>query len=275
LLSTIVLLVLSACTDESPLVPDDSLVMLRAYLFAGQPVTEIRLTAALPLGSEDSTAPTIDDAQVTLTKDGGRYLLEPTSGRPGFYHYAGSDLVVETGDEFGIEVAYYGKLATATTTVPPAPVQIGANPEELVVEPLGSGGFGFGRGFMDDTTAIQVTWQNDDGGSYYVALENVETDPEPIDDFSDDFPGGGQFERVRFVSIPVSNEEYRITGRSVTYYGRHLVTVYRVNPEYVDLFLTRNQDSRDLNEPLTNVAGGLGIFTAFNSDSTFIEVVSE
>ena len=41
--------------------------------------------------------------------------------------------------------------------------------------------------------------------------------------------------------------------------------MYRVNREYADLYNNRVQDSRDLNEPPSNISGGLGIFSAFNS----------
>jgi hypothetical protein len=117
-----------------------------------------------------------------------------------------------------------------------------------------------------------VTWSNPDGESYYVTLENIEIDPEPVFEPPDGFENRRP---VRFVSVPVNSEEYRITRRSVEFFGTHKVKVYRVNQEYVDLYISRNQDSQDLNEPLTNVINGLGIFTAFNSDSTFIEVVAE
>jgi hypothetical protein len=70
-------------------------------------------------------------------------------------------------------------------------------------------------------------------------------------------------------------DEYRITRINVTNLGLHRVNVYRVNQEYADLYRSRNQDSRDLNEPLTNIANGLGVFTAFNSDSVFFRVVQE
>ena len=35
------------------------------------------------------------------------------------------------------------------------------------------------------------------------------------------------------------------------------------------------QDSRDLNEPPTNIVNGLGIFSAFNSMNVFFEVQKE
>jgi len=58
----------------------------------------------------------------------------------------------------------------------------------------------------------------------------------------------------------------------MTHLGKHRVKVYRVNQEYADLYQSRNQDSRDLNEPLTNIVNGLGVFSAFNSDSVFFEL---
>ena len=39
----------------------------------------------------------------------------------------------------------------------------------------------------------------------------------------------------------------------MTHLGKHRVKVCRVNQEYADLYQSRNQDSRDLNEPLTNI----------------------
>lgn len=60
---------------------------------------------------------------------------------------------------------------------------------------------------------------------------------------------------------------------SITHYGLHRVRVYRVNQEYADLYDTRQQDSRDLNEPLTNIVNGLGIFSAFNSNEIYFTAV--
>jgi len=40
------------CTNESPLSSGSDLVVVRAYLFAGEPVTDIQITGTLPLGSE-------------------------------------------------------------------------------------------------------------------------------------------------------------------------------------------------------------------------------
>jgi hypothetical protein len=58
-------------------------------------------------------------------------------------------------------------------------------------------------------------------------------------------------------------------------YGRHRAKIYRVNQEYADLYESREQDSRNLNEPLTNVKNGLGVFTAVTCDSIFFKVLKK
>ena len=59
----------------------------------------------------------------------------------------------------------------------------------------------------------------------------------------------------------------------IEHLGKHEIKVYKVNQEYVDLYESREQDSRDLNEPLTNIEGGLGVFSAFNYETVYIEII--
>jgi len=54
---------------------------------------------------------------------------------------------------------------------------------------------------------------------------------------------------------------------TLTHYGQH-----RVNDEYADLYEGLEQDSRDLNEPPSNIHGALGVFSAFSADSAFFRV---
>jgi hypothetical protein len=103
--SAIVLLVIllaAACTEKTLFVPQADLVVVRGYLYANEPVTEIQLSSTLGLGSEDSIGPPISDAVVKLIKGGKTYQLEPTPGRAGYYNYPGTDLSVNTGDNFRI-----------------------------------------------------------------------------------------------------------------------------------------------------------------------------
>jgi len=69
------------------------------------------------------------------------------------------------------------------------------------------------------------------------------------------------------VTAPTNENRYRISRFDLAHYGRYNVRVYHVNQEYANLYYSHQPDSLDLNEPLTNVENGLGIFSAFASSS--------
>ena len=117
---------------------------------------------------------------------------------------------------------------------------------------------------------MTVIWDEDPEALFYVVVENIEDGPTPIES---GFPGGRK--PGRFVFPPTNRNDYRLNAMTFTHYGTHIVKVYRVNQEYADLYGSRNQDSRDLNEPLTNISGGLGIFSAFSSVSAVFIVTPQ
>ena len=54
-----------------------------------------------------------------------------------------------------------------------------------------------------------------------------------------------------------------------------MVTLYKINQDYVSLFETAVQDGTELNEPPSNIINAFGIFTAFASDTVSFEIVRE
>lgn len=258
----------AGCTKDYPLVPDSDLVVVQAYLYANEPVRDIRLTSTLPLDADTTKAPPINDASITLIKDGQRYNLIPSPGDSGYYHYPGEDLRVAENDRFELEIDYRDRLISAQTVVPQAPAGLSLSGTKVTV-PDFSGGFGFPDRSLMDSLAVEVFWENRDQSLFFIVLDNVDENPVEID------PGfGGGFRLpIRFISQPLNRESFRLNFRMFTHLGRHRLKLYRINQEYVDLYESRQQDSRDLNEPLTNIKNGLGVFSAFNSDSVFFEVV--
>jgi len=259
-----------SCTKESPLSAGSDLVVVRAYLFAGEPVTDIQITGTLPLGSEETEAPPINDAQVALIKDGRQYDLTLSPGDSGYYHYTGNDLLVEQGDVFEIDVVHNDKVATGKAVVPAPPEDLALSSTTLYIPTEIT--FPFDPA-LDSTSSITVSWKRDSTSLFYVVVENVEENPDSIASFGG-FRGGMGGSR-RFMSTPTSQNEYRIQRFSLSYYGKHTVRIYRVNQEYADLYGSRLQDSRDLNEPLTNIENGLGVFSAFNSVKAEFTVVQQ
>ncbi len=265
----------AACDATAPEAADDLLVV-EAFLYAGEPVTAVRLTEAVPLTSEDATAPPVSDATVRLVKGDAVYTLTP-SDSAGYYHYAGADLTVEAGDAFRLEVESAGRVVTAETVVPGPPEGVALSDAVLEVVTFsgggpGTGGFpgGGGPGQAEQNT-LTVSWDNPASALHYVVVESLVTeDPEYIQPefFRDRFGG------FRFITEPTDLAYFDVNAQSLQVLGPHRVVVYRVNEEYDDLYENREQDSRDLNEPPTNVTGGLGVFSAFNSRSVGFEVVA-
>ena len=248
--------------DEVP-----ELMVIQAYLYAGEPVTDIHVTATLSFGSDDTTAPPINDAIIRLFKEDLMYQLVLTDEN-GYYHYPGEDLTVEPNDHFRIEVMALGTTATGETIVPPPPTDVTLS--ETVLEAPNFDFRGFpGGGLFPEESSLILSWENPNNLLHYVVIDGLEDDAETItpDFFS------MRIGRFRFITQPTEDASYRINVMMLEHLGRHRAKVYRVNKEYADLYENREQDSRDLNEPPDNIIGGLGVFSAFNSDEVFFEVV--
>jgi hypothetical protein len=253
---------LIACNSGSPLLPESELLVVRGYLYSGEPIKDIQLTTTYAITSEDTVGQPINDATVTLEKAGRVYPLALTPGDSGYYHYPGSDLSVEVGDRFKITVARNGQVATATTEIPPAPSNVQISATEFVVSSTPT---------PFDTASIIASWDNPDESFYFVTVENIETTRTPINDRGNPFPRGSGFLRSR----PTRESSYAIRRFDLAYLGQHRVRVHKVNQEYANLYAFGQQDSRSLNEPLTNIENGLGVFAGFSSAETFFSVRRE
>ena len=263
-----------ACTDSDPMGLDTDILVVRAFLFTGEPVTDIRITTTVPLVSEDTLGAPVSDAMVWLERDDVRFDLTATPGAPGTYHYPGSDLVIAEGEVFELGISRGSESLSAATVVPSPPVGFAVSSDVMEVVDLttGFGGRGGGRGGGPGGLAfggLVVRWTNPERDLYFVAVDNLETDPVQIP--APEFIGQAR----RFVSAPTPADSTTVSQLSLTHLGEHRIRLYHVNQEYADLYEGRVQDSRDLNEPPSNILGGLGVFSAFtSSEGTFIAELS-
>lgn len=260
------LLLIAGCTNDSLLEPASEPLVVRGYIYAGEPVADIQITKTLSLGSEATNAPPVNDAAVTLVRNGQRYALVASEGDSGYYHYAGTDLTVASGDVFEIQVTYADEITTGQTTVPLPPENVTLS-DTLVTVPQE-----FTPGSRPADERVTLSWEADAASLFYVVIECIESDPEEITGFGGQMPDNPR----RRMLFPPTNHNSQEVGRfNLSYFGRHVAKVYRVNQEYANLYESRTQDSRDLNEPLTNIENGLGIFSAFASQSVYFTVTAE
>lgn len=263
------LIFLSGCTESSPLISDEDLVVVWGFVYANEPITDIKLTKTLALDADSSSEfSIINDAQVTVVVNENRFECDYAGDEIGYYQYLDNDLVINSGDKTSIEIEWQGQIITAESTVPNPPSEL--NLESNVMEIPNFNDF---QSLLDwrfsENREIIVNWnQESEDDWFYVVLKNLESNPTPID-INTNFS-----ERMREIIFPpVQDNIYRIRLPLIEFLGLHEIRVYRVNREYVDLYDSREQDTRDLNEPLTNIEGGLGVYSAFNSSTINMTVI--
>ncbi|MFC1525641.1 DUF4249 family protein [Candidatus Latescibacterota bacterium] len=256
----------TGCSDDNPIAAGPEQLVVSGYVYAGEPVTQVTVAVSLPLDADSTAVPAVNDARVSLARNGRWYDLELAPGDSGLYHYTGADLVPAAGDRVDLEVEYGDLHVTASTRVPPPPRGLSASAHQLVVEAdtlflPGSGMFG-----GNDEGALTVSWDREDGAYYMATVESIEAGADSVESL---FPRPAGF----FGSQVMRDSLITIQPRSIRFYGRHEVTVYRATEEYAELSAFRVQNLNDLAEPPSNVEGGLGIFTAFSSASVQFEAV--
>ena len=135
--------------------------VVEAFIYAGEPITDIRIKSTFPLSQEEGTSAPINDAEVSLIKNGQRYALV-ASGQEGLYSYPKEDLSVNTNDVFQLEVVHNGITATAETRVPTPTEGLRLSEDSLKVPQLP---FSEGReviveaiGSFLRTSRIEATW---------------------------------------------------------------------------------------------------------------------
>jgi hypothetical protein len=263
----ITLISIWACTQIEISPNKTEKAVLQGYLYANQPITEIQITKLIPKESDSTLSLPITDAEVFIICDEKKYNLSPTANRLGYYHYGGKDLEVVVGKKYAIEFEYFGRKTSAETTIPALPKILKISPTTIYVSKV--------NGFMDlfnnsSVEEIKLTWDNASQDYYYTVIDNLEASPQKI--VADGaLPNIGN-RNFNFISSPTRLDNFTIRFLQLEQFGKHRIKLFRVNKEYADLYNSQQQDSRSLNEPITNVKNGLGVFTAFNMDSVFFEV---
>jgi len=267
-------ILLSSCVEENLNNIAANQFVIEAFLYAGEPIDDIRIKTTYDLSSEEDVSVPINNAIVTLIKNGERYNLI-SSGDDGFYNYPGNDVTVETYDIFQLEVSYNGISAMAETIVPTPTIGLSISEDSLFVPilPITAGMDSIVntiRNFLTNSV-INATWDNPNEDLYFMVVESVSDTLDPI------FPTQviDVLARFRFVSEPTDGTSISFIAGTLESFGTYSVKVYHINQEYADLYENREQDSRDLNEPPSNITNALGVFSAFNSQEVFFEVARE
>jgi hypothetical protein len=260
----------STCTKDNSGSINSNKIVIAAYLYPGEPLTNFQITNLLSFGSADTIIRPISNALVSIISNGKTYQLQAADTN-GNYIYEGNDLQILPLNTYSMNVRYNNQIITAQTTVPMAPDSVALSDSILTIDTTAFTGGGFFRG-QNTLPFLTLSWKNSNSDYFFIKLDNLEAIQEPIS-----FGFRGNRVGRRFISQPVqtNSSELRIPTE-IQYYGHYRILLYRVTKDYALLYENRMQDSRNLTEPLTNIHNGLGIFTAFSpSDSLFFRVVKQ
>ena len=261
---------LTGCFDSDMVFEDQYEPVVEAYLYVDKEVGNVYLTSMISFGSDSSGGESITDAQVVLEGEGDSWVLFHDDSIPGRYYMEEMPEMVP-GDTFRLKVDLEKESLRAATVIPETPPAVSMSSRSIYIPKVYDI-----REFkgMEMPDPVELTWNNPDAKYYFLNIQNLESYPVSImPDLPDHrpFPPGGF--AFQMITEPTNNNYYSIDTRQLEYFGTHRIVFTSVNEEYVYLYNSLNQDSRELNEPYTNIENGLGIFTAFNSDTLYLEVV--
>ena len=259
-------LLLAGCYDTELVFEDQYRIVVQSYLYVGVGESETILSSMISFGNDSTGGDPISGAVITLTGDSEEWIYGEIDTVPGTYMLENAPEFVP-GEPYTLHIETSDYLLEASTVIPESPPEVNMSATSISIPRVAD---------MRDITwpdPIVLTWENPQGESFFVQIENIESNPSTIrPDPPDDFPHKGGGFVFQMVTRPTSGESYSITPMDLTHYGTHRIIFYRVNEEYANLYQSLDQDSRELNEPFSNVKNGLGIFTAFNSDTLYFEV---
>ena len=240
---------LCACNKESnsPVFVDTPIV--QSYLLAGKPVS-VNISRQTPFSSNAQlSSDDINKLNVLVTANNITYTLTPI----GSGNYVDSSLLVSLSSQYNLSFNFNGKPVSASTGVPSKPTKFGASAASITI----TGTFTFGSAPPEP---IRLGWDNPDASYYIVVVENIEKNPQLIDTSS-------SAPSFSFVQPPTTTDSTRINSMQFKYYGKTLLILYHVNPDYAALYNSSSASSQDLTSASSDITNGQGIFTGMNADT--------
>jgi len=235
-----------ACENQKIDIKSNRKVIVEAFLFENQAVTNIKLSYPQPFSEKKEGNIPISDAKVSIIWNAHNYELELMPEKAGAYYYPHNDLEIKAGEYYEILIKYDKKIITSYTTVPYKVQKFDASSDILHVL--------YHEGLP---TSIQINWENSNN-NYYIAQITAKN----ANGISGFYTPTAPFNGNSFVILP----------DNIAVYGEHLFKLYSINNEYYNLYFDNGFDSREGFLPYTNIQNGVGIFTALSCDSLLFNV---
>ncbi|NOW93822.1 DUF4249 family protein [Mucilaginibacter sp. SG564] len=228
--------------------------VVQAYLLAGHPIT-VNLYQQKSLTDTANYGPAITGQQLYIS-DGSKQI-QLTETTKGTYTSNDSTFLV-SGKTYSLSFKYLSQTVSAKTVMPYKPQNFQTQYGQVYYE----NDKNTTRGEID--TLNKFTWDNPDSLNHVLVFDNIEKTTLPLR--AGIISNSGSYQ---FIMQADRKSVYFVESDSFPYYGNFQVVLLSVNQEYADLLKsnTLGSNSQNLLNTPTNVVNGIGIFTAFQSDT--------
>lgn len=263
--------------DQSIVLPEFiEEIVVNGYLIVGQGVDSVYVQKTLPIAESYSyDAASVSTDSIFISVDDRRYRLSEYGDKSGAYFLSSDSLIVTPGKTYHLEVTVDDKVVRASTTAP-GPVEIQSLNVDTAIYPYP---------IQNQTTRFQISWDPADFAEAY-ELSVIAHPPYDLVDFGmdrivkdhlDTFDGDTLKAFPPVNDFPVGKYEtsVEIPWFVFCYYGDYTIKLYAADENLWDLSVSAviyMYQSSEFEQPVYNVEGGIGIFSAVSVDSVHVHV---
>lgn len=261
-------------TPTEPIFEQD--IIVNAYLIVGHGIDSVFIGKSLPIQEAYSEAEAaISTVEISITVDGHAYDLTEYDDRSGAYFLPEDSLIVTPGKTYHLEVIADGRRVRASTTAP----------GQVRIQSLNTDTSYYPYPEPEKATRFEITWNPVDlAAAYEVSI--ISKTPVELVDFGMDQLVEHRLEAFDYDTLkafwpttdfPVGKNEtsIEIPWFVFGYYGAYTLKLYAIDDNLWDLAasgVVYAPQSSEYEQPVYNVEGGIGIFSAVSVDSVHIHV---
>lgn len=257
---------LVSCDQTTPGSFESEELVIEAFLMEGASQNTIQISEVTSYYSDSTeVGRDLDHFEGWLISNGDSTALE--SEGDGLYSIDSFPIIA--GETYQLAINTGEEWISSETTIPSSPVGFAQSVKEIYFYRLSETSSFEERAANIQQEPLELTWDNDGTQYVVVKVENIENyfdwvNPDQVPDDPEPF---------LFTTSPeIKNTEILQTGRQFNQFGTYRIVLFHVTTEYAEVVSQDATSSFTLEEPITNISNGKGLFAGMSSDTLYLEV---
>lgn len=227
--------------------------VIESYLESGSSALTVKVYSMESFNEDDSQFSKAITGLNVYVND--QLLSESSDGK-----YTLSDIpqILQNGNRCNLRFDYNGRIITADTEMPAKPIGLSISQTEIE---RSSSWY-----YMDSIPDVTVSWDNTDNSYYQIYIQSLSQTSGSTQ--APSFMGGGF---GKMMMQPIQGNSYTLKMHDVSFGGYYRCVLYKITKEHAELY--ERMSSTDLANPVSYINNGLGIFTAYSTDTIQYKVV--